>query len=99
MFCKKCKSMMIPTEGKWVCKKCGYLCDATGKECIVTERNEDKEILVIDENTSTLPKTRAECPQCGHNMAYWVLRQMRAADEPETRIYQCVKCKHKWREN
>ena len=90
---------MTPSEGKWLCKKCGNVCDAKGKECIVTERNEDKEILVIDENTSTLPKTRAECTKCGHNEAYWVLRQMRAADEPETRIYQCTKCKHKWREN
>ena len=67
------------------------------KDAII--RNEDKEILVIDENTETLPKTKAECPKCGHNMAFWVLRQMRAADESETRIYQCVKCKHKWREN
>ena len=99
MFCKKCKSMMTPSEGKWICKKCGYICDARGKECIVTERNEDKEILVIDENTETLPKTKAECTKCGHNEAFWVLRQMRAADEPETRIYQCTKCKHKWREN
>jgi DNA-directed RNA polymerase subunit M len=27
-----------------------------------------------------------------------VLRQTRAADEPETKIYRCVKCQHSWRE-
>jgi len=45
-----------------------------------------------------LPKTNVECPKCFHNEAFWVLRQTRAADEPETKIYRCVKCTHSWRE-
>src|SRR2546427_158911 len=56
------------------------------------------ETLVLDEITETLPKTRVECPKCGHYEAYWVMRQTRAADEPTTRIYRCVKCQHTWRE-
>ena len=24
MFCEKCKSMIFPKDGKYVCKKCGY---------------------------------------------------------------------------
>ncbi|MDD2936443.1 MAG: transcription factor S, partial [Candidatus Methanomethylophilaceae archaeon] len=35
---------------------------------------------------------------CAHTEAYFVLRQPRAADEPETRIYRCCKCNHFWRE-
>jgi len=27
-----------------------------------------------------------------------VLRQTRGSDEPETRIFECTKCGHKWRE-
>ena len=57
-----------------------------------------KLVMVIDEKTDTLPKTKAKCERCGHNEAYWVIRQTRAADEPETRIYRCVKCSHSWRE-
>ena len=38
------------------------------------------------------------CPKCGNPEAYWVLRQTRGADEPETRIFECTKCGHKWRE-
>ncbi len=98
MFCKKCKSLMTPTEGKWQCRKCGYACASTGEECIVTERNPDKEILVLDEQSGVLPKTRIECPKCHHMEAYWLLRQTRSADEPETRIYRCLKCQHSWRE-
>jgi DNA-directed RNA polymerase subunit M len=45
-----------------------------------------------------LPKTVVECTKCGHNEAFWVLRQTRAADEPETKIYRCVKCSHSCRE-
>lgn len=98
MFCQKCRSLMTPTEGKWRCKRCGYVCDSTGEEGIVTERNPDKEILVLDEKSGTLPKARMECPKCHHMEAYWILRQTRSADEPETRIYKCVQCQHSWRE-
>ncbi|MEM0290915.1 MAG: transcription factor S, partial [Thermoplasmata archaeon] len=30
--------------------------------------------------------------------AYWMLKQTRAADEPETRFYICTKCGYRWRE-
>ena len=98
MFCKKCKSLMTHAEDTWQCKRCGYSCTTTGEECIVKERNQDKEILILDESNDTMPKTKVECPNCGHNEAFFVLRQTRSADEPETRIYRCVKCKHSWRE-
>jgi len=99
MFCPKCKAMMKPFEGKWKCNRCDHVSKADGKDVkIVTERRKDKEILVIEGSSDTLPKTRAECEKCGHKEAYWVLRQTRAADEPETRIYRCVKCSHSWRE-
>jgi len=64
----------------------------------MTERNQDREILILNETNDTMPKTKAECPKCGHNEAFFILRQTRAADEPETRIYRCVKCSHSWRE-
>ena len=57
-----------------------------------------KEMVVIESSQPTLPKTNVECPKCFHNEAFWVLRQTRAADEPETKIYRCVKCTHSWRE-
>ncbi|MEM2705477.1 MAG: transcription factor S, partial [Thermoplasmata archaeon] len=38
------------------------------------------------------------CPKCGNRGAYWMLKQTRAADEPETRFYICTKCGYRWRE-
>ncbi|MDO9538192.1 MAG: transcription factor S [Thermoplasmata archaeon] len=98
IFCKKCKALMSPSDDKWRCKKCGYVCNSTGQACIVTEQRERGEILVLDDKADILPKTRMECPKCSHMEAYWILRQTRAADEPETRIYRCVKCNQSWRE-
>lgn len=91
--------MMVPVDGKWTCKRCGKAKSSRGQEeKIITAIKEDQGMLLIDEKTDTVPKTKARCEKCGHNEAYWVLRQTRAADEPETRIYRCVKCSHSWRE-
>ena len=54
---------------------------------------EDKDKLNV------LPKTKILCPKCGNNEAFWILRQMRGSDEPESRFYTCTKCGHKWRED
>lgn len=83
-----------------MCKKCGIEYDpaSTHRPQTITHKSKGKEMAVLDELSGTLPTADAECPSCGHGKAYWVLRQTRAADEPETRIYRCVKCSHSWRE-
>jgi len=61
-------------------------------------KTREKELTIIESAAPTLPKTRVKCPKCGNNEAFWVLRQTRAADEPETRIYRCTECGYSWRE-
>ncbi len=99
MFCEKCKSLMIPSNGVWKCKRCEHekKVDKKDKKIITTIR-EDRETVVIDEEVDTLPKTKARCSECDNNEAFWRLQQTRAADEPETRIYRCTECGHTWRE-
>ena len=100
MFCPNCNALMFPSEGEMVCRRCGAKLDQDGGKHVITERNkEEKGLTIIEEEAETLPKARAECPKCGNGEAFWVLRQMRGSDEPETRIFQCTKCKNKWREN
>ncbi len=96
MFCPKCKSLMYPKNGKLVCKRCGFVKEIE-KIPVIREKSMETEIKILEGN-DTLPKIRIECPKCHHNEAYWRLRQTRAADEPETRIYRCIKCGHTWRE-
>lgn len=97
MFCEKCGGLMFPKAGIYTCSKCGNSkkIKAEDKQTIVAKK-EDKEIAFFD-GVGTLPKDRVLCEQCGNNEAYYVIRQMRAADEPETMIYQCTKCGYKWR--
>jgi DNA-directed RNA polymerase subunit M len=99
MFCPECKSLMFPSEGNFECRKCHFKTKIEDyKASTILEAAEEKHMLIIDGELDTLPKTRVECPDCGNNEAYWILRQTRAADEPETRIYRCTQCGHTWRE-
>ena len=96
---------MFPMEGRLACSNpsCGSQRELTGADVTTTrvhrtKKEHEMETLVLDELTQTMPKTRAECPKCGHGEAFWVMRQTRAADEPTTRIYRCVSCSNTWRE-
>ncbi|MEE9237708.1 MAG: transcription factor S [Thermoplasmata archaeon] len=105
MFCVKCGSLMYPEGGKLVCRRegCGSVRDLTGDDdvfarVVTISRQKPPEPLVLEEIAETMPRSRIECPKCANFEAMWYMRQTRAADEPETRIYRCVKCSHTWRE-
>jgi DNA-directed RNA polymerase subunit M len=89
---------MFPQNGTFRCGKCGQERSTSGSKQVFTTQTKVKEMLIIESIAPTLPRTNVECPTCGNNEAFWVLRQTRAADEPETKIYRCVKCSHSWRE-
>ena len=96
MFCPKCKSLMFPKDDVFVCNNCGFKKEKEGSNILVSKQKE-KEVAVLEDQPDVLPKARVPCPKCDNKEAYWILRQTRASDEPETRIYTCTKCKHKWR--
>ena len=100
MFCPKCKGLLYPKGEYLECKKCGFKKKKTGKNIIVNKQ-EKKEVTLIDQkkDTNVLPKTKIKCPKCENNEAYWMIRQMRSSDEPESRFYTCTKCGYKWRED
>ncbi len=101
MFCPKCHTLMFPDKQtkELVCRRCDHREKISkGSKKITDKAESKKEILILDETTETTPKTKAECPECGNNEAYYHLRQTRAADEPETKFYRCTKCSHTWRD-
>ena len=100
-FCPKCKSMMFPVEGNYQCRKCGYVKEKEGEAESLMSKAErsDREVTVLEGNVDQgLPTTTVRCEECGHNVAYWWLRQLRSADESETRFFKCTKCGTTWRE-
>ncbi len=96
--------MLISSGGQLKCRKCGYIrkieqadTDKVNKKKSRTEN----EIVIVDdegEKLKTLPTIQIKCPKCGHNLAFWWLRQLRAADESEVRFFRCTECEHTWRQ-
>lgn len=109
-FCDVCGSIMKVKEEKsnvliYECPVCGNIKEVKKKDAdpvgIVLTSNNPMDIdVVIDESKITKKGTlvNARCPKCGHDKAYVVIMQTRAADEPPTRIYRCEKCGYTWRE-
>ncbi len=99
---------MIPQRdesGKVVlkCNRCGYVLDTREGQSLVIKKEithsvRDKIIVIEGKQPKVLPTTKAFCPKCGNNTAYYWMIQTRAGDEPPTRFFKCTKCGHVWRE-
>ena len=109
-FCPECGTRLVSRLDKKLkktvfyleCPKCGYKKQTKEKLPIIPKSidHSHEPIAIIgkqEQKLRTLPTVKKECPKCGNNEAYWILRQTRASDEPETRIYRCTKCDHRWR--
>ncbi len=102
LFCPKCGTILVPkAEGskKKMSCSCGYSCK--DKEDIKLQENLSKKgkIEVIEPSeVEILPKVDEECPKCKNRKSYFWTVQTRAGDEAETRFFECVKCKHRWRD-
>jgi DNA-directed RNA polymerase subunit M len=90
---------MYPEGDNSICKRCGHKEHIKGKNLVLCERKNKEVTLIEKKEENVLPKTKILCQKCGHDEAYWILRQMRGSDEPESRFYTCTKCNHKWRED
>ena len=102
MFCPECKSLMMSSGGQLKCRKCGYIRKIEPTDNMTKKRERiEKEIMIVDdegEKIRTLPTIQIKCPKCGNNLAFWWLRQLRAADESEVRFFKCTECDHTWRQ-
>jgi DNA-directed RNA polymerase subunit M len=103
-FCDECGSMMKTDDGMWICGSCGYeKARDSEKEAAMTSTQSQEESEVIDTSEVDAedmgPTTEARCPECGNDRAFWEMKQIRAADESETRFFTCTECEHKWRED
>lgn len=79
---------MLPNNGILKCNSCGYSNELDNtEEYKVSEEIEEHENVKmlgeVDDMRSTIKET---CPECGHDEAYYELKQTRSADEAPTRI-------------
>jgi DNA-directed RNA polymerase subunit M len=105
-FCAECGSRLKPVKvnsGKQVmimmaCTKCGQKTREStvgskfnGK---VIEHNPKQLVTVIgkEQELTTLPTIRIECPRCGNNTANVWQVQTRGSDESSTQFLRCLRC-------
>jgi DNA-directed RNA polymerase subunit M len=103
-FCSECGAMMAPftnEDGKRVlkCRSCGHIKRVKGEMTVSQsiEKTPRDKIIVVEDDSIPMPVTKATCPKCGHNEAYYWTVQTRRGDEGATEFYRCTKCKHTWR--
>ena len=103
-FCDECGSMMKTEGDRWVCGSCGHETlrdDAKEEAMVTTQGQEESEVVDMSDagEEAMGPTTNARCPECGNDRAAYEMKQIRAADESETRFFTCTECGHKWRED
>ncbi|MGQ9787817.1 MAG: transcription factor S [Candidatus Hadarchaeaceae archaeon] len=104
-FCPRCGRLLLPQKDQGqvilVCSSCGHVVRDENFEdySIIKKAAVSNDVVVVEEEAKTgLPTAKVRCPKCGHDRAYWWMRQTRSADEPTTRFYRCAKCGKVWRE-
>ena len=103
-FCDDCGSMMKAEGDEWVCGSCGAAeARNEAEESGMTTQQDQEESDIVDmsdvDEEALGPTTEIRCPECGHDRASYEMKQIRAADESETRFFTCTECGHKWRED
>jgi len=51
-----------------------------------------------DANFEGKPTAEETCPECGHDTAWYTIKQTGSADEPPTRFFKCKECGARWRD-
>lgn len=100
-FCEECGSLMHKEDDEMVCSSCGHAEPTEAAESFVTTSAQDtSDVIETEEGTNFEGKPTAEetCPECGHDEAWYTIKQTGAADEPPTRFFKCKECGARWRE-
>ena len=102
-FCDDCGSMMKKQDGVMVCTGCGNRAEqAVDTEAFVsTEEQTGDELIETTEDANFEGKPTANdvtCEDCGHDEAWYTIKQTASADEPPTRFFKCKECGYRWRE-
>ena len=99
-FCPKCGAILMQKRKNFGCPRCNYSTKDKIKIISSEKIDERKEVAVIREkDIDTRPITTEKCVKCSNDKAYFWTVQARAADEAETKFFQCTKCGHTIKDN
>ncbi|MGM0606730.1 MAG: transcription factor S [Halobacteriota archaeon] len=104
-FCDECGTMMVSADGSMVCTNddCGARTDrdeALAAQFVSTDEQTDDDVIETEAGAAFEGKPTATdviCDRCGHEEAWYTIKQTASADEPPTRFFKCKECGHRWR--
>ncbi len=104
-FCDECGSMMVSVDGEMTCRDdaCGATSERDEELAArfeSTEEQTDDEVIETVEGAEFEGKPTATdvvCDGCGHDEAWYTIKQTASADEPPTRFFKCKECGRRWR--
>jgi DNA-directed RNA polymerase subunit M len=94
---------MHADDDEMVCSSCG---EAVAKdteraaEFVSTDEQSGDEVIETEEGADFEGKPTATdviCDDCGHDEAWYTIKQTGSADEPPTRFFKCKECGSRWR--
>ncbi|AHG04505.1 DNA-directed RNA polymerase subunit M [Halobacterium sp. DL1] len=100
-FCDDCGSMMHKQGDEMVCSSCGAVEESEADGGFVeTAAQDTSDVIETSEDANFEGKPTAEetCPECGHDTAWYTIKQTGSADEPPTRFFKCKECGARWRD-
>ncbi|MDX1747549.1 MAG: RPA12/RPB9/RPC11 RNA polymerase family protein, partial [Halobacteriales archaeon] len=101
-FCDECGSMMKTDGDVWVCPNGHEEPRDKANEGAMTSRQDQQETEAVDmsdvDDAEIGPTTKVRCvnPDCDNDRARYEMKQIRSADESETRFFTCTECGQKW---
>jgi len=96
--------MMHADGDQMVCARCGV---TEAKDASLAGEYTSTESQTFDDVVETeagqaeegLPTAKdVSCDRCGHDRAWYTIKQTASADEPPTRFFKCQECGYRWRE-
>ena len=112
-FCPNCGCVLRPKKTETrkglsvvlACSKCNYVKDelvggveAGAGKVIKRAYQESVTVIPKEQEVSTMPTIKMECPKCGNRLCYVWQVQTRGGDEASTQFFRCTKCSHTFRE-
>jgi len=102
-FCPECGSMMHAEGDEMVCSSCGATeskDESLAEEYTSTEGQTFDDVIETEEGVAEegMPTAKdVTCDRCGHDEAWYTIKQTASADEPPTRFFKCKECGYRWR--
>lgn len=87
---------------KMVCSNCDARVpkdEERAEEFVSTESQTFDDVIETEEGAADEGKPTMDvvCEDCGHDRAWYTIKQTASADEPPTRFFKCTECGHRWR--